>query len=106
MSKRNLPRIDYNLLNSIGQVKEVNLSTSDDIDLSFFFDQLSINEMPSETAITTQVIIQEVDDVIDENNIIPEADIDGTVARLNELRNILRRNHILLQTEDANHELL
>ena len=89
MSKRSLPRIDYNIFNSTGQCVE-KIATSED--LSNQFNQLSLTEMPSQSTINIKVLIQEVEDTIDENPINPGADLQEIIQKLSDIRKSIREN--------------
>jgi len=115
MSKRSIPRIDYKVLNSTGERRDPltkdreNDSVVHDTeacDISYHFDQLSLNEMPSELELDTVLIIEEIKDVIDENPIDPgfATDLDSNVSRLEDLRSNLRRKSILYEASKPHDE--
>ena len=92
MSRRNKPRINYSILNSTGNIVHQTEYTSSPEDLSIQLDQLTLEEMPSSVVINTQVLIQEVFDIIDENPIHIGADYTGIVKKLTEIRQTIRKN--------------
>ena len=102
MKRRNNPRIDYNKFNSTGDITLKKLSS--DEDLSIQLNQLSLKEMSS-ASISTQVLIHEVDDTIDEHPIYSGADFREVINKLCELRKSIRQNELQLQTETHNESL-
>ena len=100
MSRRNLRRIDYQLLNSTGQlVEKVATSEQSSTEFQIYSSKSTFIEMPSQSAITIKVLIQEVADTIDENPVEPGADHKDVIERLIELRKSIRSNEQALVTE-------
>ncbi len=110
MKRRHLPRIDYRVLDSTGEVTRLNseLSPQEEQDISFQFNQLTLkspDRMTTNIKIETNVLIQEVLDVIDENPIYKNASLDSTIQKLCDLRNTIRQNDILMKDGNQSHEL-
>ncbi|XP_066923000.1 uncharacterized protein [Clytia hemisphaerica] len=100
MSRRNLRRIDYKILNSTGQlVEKVATSKESSTEFQNYSTKSTFNEMPSQSAINIKVLIQEVADTIDENPVEPGADYKDVIERLIELRKSIRSNEQTLVTE-------
>ena len=96
MSKRNSRRIDYKALNSTGQSIE-RIATPEEI--STQPNQPQVAEMPSQTVININVLIQDVEDTIDENPVEIGADYQDVIQRLVELRRSIRGSEQTLFAE-------
>ena len=101
MSKRNIQRINYEILNSTGE----KVNTSVDNGLSAKLSNLSLNntEMPSsDLKLDVLVVIEEIKDILDENPIhgSSESDLNTTTAKLESLRSTLRRKDLQLKASE------
>jgi len=107
MLKRNLQRLDYEILHSTGE-RTIKSKSQSDVLVSSSINQLisPIIKMSTEKSISTKIAIQKVNDVIEESANYTVTDIDDSILQLKKLRLLLRENEISLQDEDPNHALL
>ena len=113
-------RIDYSILHSTGgrvpanqQIESSELrvpSTDDQLELSIKLDKLSLDEMSlsSELCMETNIIIEEIRDIMDENPIHADYvdDFQSVIDKLGDLRKKLRRKEQLIKAEVSDHPLL
>jgi len=96
MSKRGVPRINYQVLNSTGEITPLDQNITERLG------NMTIHDEPSELRIDALVLIDEVKDIIDENPIleISTSDLDATIYRLEDLYSQVRRKGISLGDTD------
>ena len=111
MSRRNIKRIDYNILNSIGAI--IHLEEQQQEDLTEKLSNLNLDDSSmannnSELVIDIKVLIEGIKDTIDENPVqgCMPSEVDGTIKHLEEERSILRRKGLELGSEDKDTEII
>lgn len=105
MSRRNLERINYKLLNSTGRITPLVQEESTegliilDEDLSF---QLSNMTLSDDLEIDVKVLLEEINDTIEENKFtfISTTEIDAVIQKLEHQRNQLRHKSLKLGTTE------
>ena len=111
MSRRNIKRIDYNILNSTGAI--IHLEEQQQEDLTEHLSNLNLDDSSmadnnSELVIDIKVLIEGIKNTIDEDPVqgCMPSEVDGTIKHLEEQRSILRRKGLELGSEDKDTEII
>ena len=110
MSRRNIKRIDYNILNATGAI--IHLEEQQQEDLTEQLSNLNLADSSmaknnSELVINIKVLIEGIKDTIDENpkqGSMP-SEVDATIKHLEEQRSILQCKGLELGSEDKDTEI-
>ena len=87
MSRRNIKRIDYNILNSIGAILHLEEQQQEDLTeqlSNLNLDDSSMANNNSELVIDIKVLIEGIKDTIDENPVqgCKQSEVDATIKHL------------------------
>ena len=111
MSRRNIKRIDYKILNSTGAI--IHLEEQQQEDLTEQLSNLNLDDSSmannnSELVIDIKVLIEGIKDTIDENPVqgCMSSEVDVTIKHLEEQRSVLRRKGLELGSEDKDTEVI
>ena len=111
MSRRNIKRIDYKILNSTGAI--IHLEEQQQEDLTEQLSNLNLDDSSmannnSELVINIKVLIKGIKDTIDENQVqgCMPSEVDATIKHVEEKRSILRRKGLELGSEDKDTDII
>ena len=111
MSRRNIKRIDYKILNSTGAI--IHLEEQQQEDLTGQLSNLNLDDSSmannnSELVIDIKVLIEGIKDTIDENPVqgCMSSEVDVTIKHLEEQRSVLRCKGLELGSEDKDTEAI